>query len=334
MTHRFRRSQLAGAVPRAALGTLLLVCVPAFAAAGDGNGGGPSLNLTIHDTGLAFGHAPRVNGVRVNFQDRYLERVNGLNLTLWSPSGPGGKHTSPARNQVGGEVNGLALGLVGPVASRMHGVQLGLAAVVSNERLAGVSVGGLAVVSEGEHYGIALAGLAVVSEGTSTSIGAAGLAFVSEGDLNGVHVAGLATVAEGNLRGIHLSGLASVAEGRMSGIGVAGLATVAEREIHGLGIAGLATASERFAGIGIAGLAVATGEEMRGIALAGGVTGAGDLVGLAIAPYNRYEGVQRGLTIGLFNWATELRGVQIGLLNRADNNPAPFRWLPLVNAHL
>jgi hypothetical protein len=120
----------------------------------------------------------------------------------------------------------------------------------------------------------------------------------------------------------------------MSGIGVAGLATVAEREIHGLGIAGLATASERFAGIGIAGLAVATGEEMRGIALAGGVTGAGDLVGLAIAPYNRYEGVQRGLTIGLFNWATELRGVQIGLLNRADNNPAPFRWLPLVNAHL
>jgi hypothetical protein len=29
-----------------------------------------------------------------------------------------------------------------------------------------------------------------------------------------------------------------------------------------------------------------------------------------------------------------LRGVHVGLLNRARNNKPPFRWLPIVNMHL
>jgi hypothetical protein len=58
-----------------------------------------------------------------------------------------------------------------------------------------------------------------------------------------------------------------------------------------------------------------------------------DLSGVAIGGYNRVEGVQRGLTIGIFNWARELRGVQIGLLNYAGNNEPPFRLVPILNAH-
>jgi hypothetical protein len=37
---------------------------------------GPGLDLTIGGTGLAIGHIPRVNGIRLNFRDRYLEEVN------------------------------------------------------------------------------------------------------------------------------------------------------------------------------------------------------------------------------------------------------------------
>jgi hypothetical protein len=46
------------------------------------------------------------------------------------------------------------------------------------------------------------------------------------------------------------------------------------------------------------------------------------------------RGIQHGVTIALYNYARVLRGVQLGLLNWAQNNPAPFRLLPLLNLHL
>jgi hypothetical protein len=55
--------------------------------------------------------------------------------------------------------------------------------------------------------------------------------------------------------------------------------------------------------------------------------------GVLIGVYNRVTGTQRGIAIGLYNDAAELFGVQIGLLNRAENNPPFFRTLPFLNAH-
>lgn len=43
---------------------------------------------------------------------------------------------------------------------------------------------------------------------------------------------------------------------------------------------------------------------------------------------------QTGLAIGIYNSAEVLKGVLIGLLNRAKNNRPPFRWLPLLNVSL
>ena len=59
-----------------------------------------------------------------------------------------------------------------------------------------------------------------------------------------------------------------------------------------------------------------------------------DFSGLGAAAYTRVTGRVDGLTIALFNYAAELHGVQIGLLNYAGNNPRGLRWLPLANAHL
>lgn len=43
--------------------------------------------------------------------------------------------------------------------------------------------------------------------------------------------------------------------------------------------------------------------------------------------------MQRGISIGLLNYARELHGMQIGVLNIAGNNSSPFRVLPLLNGH-
>ncbi len=63
-----------------------------------------------------------------------------------------------------------------------------------------------------------------------------------------------------------------------------------------------------------------------------GYVDAGQLRGLSVAGFHLLDG-SIGLTIGIVNWTDELHGIQVGLLNRAGNNPAPFNTLPFVNAH-
>src|SRR6266513_515552 len=73
------------------------------------------LDLTINNTGIAIGDKPRVNGLRINFRDRKLDRVNGANVTVWSPYEP------PS-----GIVNGFAIGLPATGAKNITGFAVGL----------------------------------------------------------------------------------------------------------------------------------------------------------------------------------------------------------------
>src|SRR6266851_3636296 len=297
------------------------------------------VGLTINDWGVSLGNAPRVNGIRVNVEDAGLERVNGVNITVWKP-----------REPLTGSVNGLALGIVGPGAAELNGAQVGLAGVVAERHvrwlsvgglgvvsqgaIEGVSVGGLGVVAEGGIRGIALAGLGVVAQGEVRGLVIAGLGAVTQRDLSGLTVAGLGAVAEGDLRGLVVGGVGAVSQGRLTGVGISALAVVAEQGIDGLGLSGLATvAAGNIHGVSVAGYRVAA-TRLAGLSLAGLTVTTRDMDGLSSSAYNRVRGLQRGLAIGLYNSADQLNGVQIGILNRAKNNRAPFKILPILNVQL
>jgi hypothetical protein len=47
---------------------------------------------------------------------------------------------------------------------------------------------------------------------------------------------------------------------------------------------------------------------------------------------NQIEGRQSGLSIGIVNYAWELNGIQIGLINYVRDNPKYLKVLPLFNA--
>lgn len=269
---------------------------------------GASLDLGISEIGISIGSSPRWTGLRLNWSDRYLQRINGLNVTLWKPG-----------DAVGGEVNGIAFGILGPRAARLRGISLGLLGVLPERKAVGVMIGGLGVVSEGELHGLSLGLLGVVSEGRASGVTLGGLGIVAEGGALGVNLAGLGTVSEGPIAGINLAGLGVVSERSISGVSLAGLGLVTETRLQGVSVAGLGAVA---------------GRSIDGVAAALVKLDTHDLHGVGVSAWNRVRGRQRGLTIGLFNQVEQLHGVSLGLVNYAGNNRGLARWTPILNLHL
>jgi hypothetical protein len=233
--------------PVAAVTLSLLAAFPCRLAA--------QIDLTVDHKGIAIGDVPRVIGLRINYRDRHLEQVDGVNATIWSPYS-NGSH---------GLVRGVALGLPVTGAYRIDGVGLGILGVGAEDRFRGIGVGAAGVGSGGNLEGIMVGGLGVGSGGDVVGIG------------------------------------------------------VGASEVRGLAIGGLGAGAR----------------DVRGALVSGGWTRLehGTLHGLAVGSFNQLKGTQRGLAIGIVNYAEELHGVQVGLINIARNNSSATRVLPIVNVH-
>ncbi|MBX6364443.1 MAG: hypothetical protein IRZ00_11295, partial [Gemmatimonadetes bacterium] len=193
-------------MPRSvALALASLIITPAGAAAQ--RCGGAALNLGADCAGLSIGNSHRWRGLRLNWADRNVERVAGVNVTLWKPDF---EHLS-------GRYDGVSLGLI-PAGERLRGINVGVGGVVADGGITGLNVGGAAIVGNGGVRGVSVGGLALVANGPLRGVNLAGLATVAQGDARWVNVSGLATVANGGLRGINLAGLATVANGELRGI--------------------------------------------------------------------------------------------------------------------
>ncbi len=180
-----------------------------------------------------------------------------------------------------------------------NGVALGL--LHFPRRIRGIGIGGFGPVA-GTLQGVAVSGIVVatVEDLNGIAVGAGGAA--AAGDINGIAVGGLAAGADGPGAG---EGTGPDAGGTVNGIVVGGLGAV--------------------------------GNDMRGAGVSAGmvrVREGGTLKGLAVSAYNDINGRQVGLSIGLYNHARVLDGVQIGLLNVARNNPEWARILPILNLNL
>ena len=323
----------------AALGLLLAMAavMPAHAQSPEPVGHS-ALHLAVHDFGLSIGNAPRVYGLRLNWQDRGLERVIGANITVLADENPRSSISGLAVNVLGGAYpRGLQdFGApTKPWVSAIHGLALSPFSIAV-ERSNGILVTGIAGLAE-HAIGIHVGGLGLgIGDGTGIHVG--GLAVFGDRRLNGLTAAGIAAVASGSMTGINAAGV--VKASFLSGINLGGI--LVAPSVRGLSIAAfvIADSVSGVSGITTAGV---IGQppwltmnpevpDVRGISAAA-IVEAHDLTGFSVAGYHRVAGVQRGVTIGLFNDARILNGVQLGVLNIARNNAGVFRSLPVVNAH-
>lgn len=312
--------------------------------------------LGMDGNGIALGNVPRVNGIRLNFRDSRLREVNGLNATIWTPYG-----------EPRGEVNGIALGLPATGAGRITGITAALVGAGASESIRGVGVAPVGIGSGQELFGLMVGGVGVGTGGTFTGIGVGGVGVGSGGGLRGLMIGGFGVGSGGDISGMSFGGFGVGGGGDITGvqmslIGVGGGGDIRGISFGGVGIGGggdITGLQMSVVGIGsggtLKGLSIGGvglgASRLRGIAI-GSAVGGEDIVagvvapvyfkvvrggyfnGVALSSFNHVVGEQRGITIGILNYARRLRGVQIGALNYARDNPPGLRLLPIINFHM
>lgn len=261
-----------------------------------------SLDVAPGGYGLSIGNSRRINGVRINLRDHHVERVNGLNLTVWKP-----------KQNPDAVFNGAAIGLIGPDAKVINGFAIGLVGTSVRGKLRGIALGGM-----GAGVGKDLTGLAVGLLGVGTG-----------GNIRGIGIGGLGVGAGKNLTGLAAS-LGGVGTGEcIKGIALGGIGVGARKNITGLslGLGGVG-AGEAITGIALSVVSVGA-RDIKGMTVSG-------FNGMSIkrGRLKRVNERMTGLSIGLVNATLHLKGVQIGVINYAGNHPRWLRILPLINLHL
>lgn len=271
--------------------------------------------------GLWFGNSSEFTGLRFNFRDKHVQRVTGINLTLWSPRDENDASV----------ITGLSLGPL-PGGGTMRGLQLGIFGVIGMKRLVGVNVGTLGLGAGGDIIGLNVGGLGLGAGGRLLGLNVGGLGAGSGRGMAGINLGGLGLGTGGDLSGLNVGGLGVGAGGAVSGFTVAALGVGAGRSVNGLTIAGLAVGAPTVRGLSIAG--VVGGQTLIGVHVAVASVHAvegGRMLGLAVSPVNYIKGAQVGVAIGVVNYAWSVRGVQLGLVNIVRDNPAPLKVLPVFN---
>ncbi|MEQ9405142.1 MAG: hypothetical protein RIM99_16245 [Cyclobacteriaceae bacterium] len=338
---------------------IILLIIPLCTYAGDGNGKGfPTKKWFI-----GIGNSPLFTGLRFNFKDRDVEKVNGLSFSMWQPKEDSGD----------GAVNGISMGLplAGGTAER-NGLNLGVAGISANENLNGFNVGGFGAGAGGNVNGVNIGGLGVGSGGSLNGLNLAGIGLGSGDDVTGISVAAIGVGAGGDLKGLNVAGIGAGAGGDVKGINVALVGIGAGEDMTGINFGGVGMgAGGKLKGLNFGGIGVGAGEELMGLNMAivgvgapevkgisiAGVVGGDKITGIAIAPawlkigdkesdsedvelkgiaisaFNQIRGENNGISIGVLNIAEGGKGFQIGLLNHNPNNPKGLKWLPFFNAN-
>lgn len=189
------------------IGLLLLALLIAPSLA---SGQEPGLKLAVGDLGLGFGDVPRLDGLRLNFRDSALERVRGINVTIWEP-----------HEEIRGTVTGLGLGVPLTGAYRLRGLGLGAGISVQND-FDGIGVGALGLGVGGDARGIFVGGLGTGGGGNLSGLALGGLGVGTGADVTGIAIGGLGVGVGGEATGLVIGGAgAGIAE--LNGVAVGGL---------------------------------------------------------------------------------------------------------------
>jgi len=89
-----------------------------------------SLDFPTRQYGLSFGNSAYFTGLRINWSDRGVDKISGLNVSLWR-----------AKDNEDATMNGINLGLFMPEGGNLTGINIGGVGVAAHEDLTGLNFG-------------------------------------------------------------------------------------------------------------------------------------------------------------------------------------------------
>jgi len=225
-----------------ALSIFILLTGEFYLSAQNTSSNNKSLNFPTKKYGISIGNSQDFTGIRINFADKNVKKINGLNLTFWF------KYCK----NLNAVVNGISLGVI-PTAGTMQYLNLGLLGVGTNNNLNGFSVGGIVVGSGGNINGLSLSGLITMADGDNSAI-------------SGIAVSGIGIGAHKAINGLAVGGFAVGTDGNISGV-VSSLAYIScKKEFQGVAFTVGYLESEIFQGVAIAGFTKTN--QMHGLSIA------------------------------------------------------------------
>ncbi len=243
--------------------------------------------------GIGFGNLPKFTGIRFNFIDKRVEKISGLNVSMWQAKNEGDQT---------GTVNGISLGLPLAIGTEYkNGIGLGIFGVGATKSITGINIGGFGVGAGSNVTGINVGGLGVGAGGNMKGINIGGIGAGAGGDVFGINIGGLGIGAGKNLTGLNIGGLGLGGGENVTGISIGGLGLGSGKDLKGISIGGLGVgAGGTIKGITIAGLGVGAGKELRGLVISALAAGSPKVTAIAIAPVVGGVSV-RGLIIAPFH---------------------------------
>jgi hypothetical protein len=329
--HKIKKLQLLKVISVCSL--LLLICL------GNSAVQAQSLDIPSKKWGISFGNSKNFTGLRFNIQDDGVQKINGINFTLWKPKKDNPDSVinglSLGLMPGGGHLRGIQLGIVGVGAeASIKGINLGLIGAGAGEDVIGINIGGIGAGAGKDLIGINIGGLGVGAGQNLYGFNFGALGAGAGQNVYGLNIGGLGCGAGENMYGVNIGGIGVGAGEKLAGINIGGLGVGAGEKLIGINIGGLGCGSQEVVGITFGGLGVG-GKYLKGIHLSLGTImtdkSGGVMTGLAVSSFNFIRGDQVGLSIGIVNYAWNVKGVQIGLINIVRNNPRGLKVLPLFN---
>lgn len=148
-----------------------------------------------------------------------------------------------------------------------------------------------------------------------------GVANLVRGQMSGLQVAGISNFVGNGLGGLQFAGVSNHAFGRSSGLQLAGIANTLGGTAQVSQFAGVVNLSgSHLTGMQAAGVANFSFGTHQGMQLAGSFNFANTLHGTQISPFNVANKVERGLQLGIVNFADSSGSVPVGLFSFVRQN--------------
>lgn len=204
-------------------------------------------------------------------------------------------------------VNSISINMVGGYTAGVNGVEAGTVFNIVKKDAKYVQAAGIVNIVGGNVVGVQAAGIHNNVLDSVTGVQAAGISNLARRTMTGVQAAGVYNLAGKKLTGLQASGIINNAIDTVVGLQAAGILNMSVKDVTGGQMAGvLNTSVNDLTGIQAAGLLNVSIGDVTGVQMAGNI--------------NFCAGTLRGLQYSsLLNYATKVKGMQLGLVNIADS---------------